>query len=87
MIKLPRRGSDDSDVDDDTPADGGEGDDIDTGPLDVEEKEAPMGGGKSFRSIQGKIYIIDGDEFVTEDDPKGNEKIDQFGNLLGGRQT
>jgi chromatin structure-remodeling complex protein RSC7 len=40
--------------------------------------------GKPFRSIQGKIYVIDGDEFVTDDDPKGDKKIDQFGNLLGG---
>jgi chromatin structure-remodeling complex protein RSC7 len=30
------------------------------------------------------VYIIEGDEFVTEDDPKGDEKIDKWGNLLGG---
>jgi chromatin structure-remodeling complex protein RSC7 len=48
------------------------------------EKEAPMGGGKPFRKIHGKVYIIDGDEFVTDDDPKGDEKIDASGNLLGG---
>ncbi|KAJ7792677.1 chromatin remodelling complex Rsc7/Swp82 subunit-domain-containing protein [Mycena olivaceomarginata] len=32
------------------------------------------------------VYIIEGDEFVTEDDPKGDEKIDKWGNLLGGRR-
>ncbi|KAJ6590984.1 chromatin remodelling complex Rsc7/Swp82 subunit-domain-containing protein [Mycena vulgaris] len=56
----------------------------------AEEKEkepvAPLGGGKPFRKIQGKAYIIEGDEFVTEDDPKGDEKIDKWGNLLGGRR-
>ncbi|KAJ7216663.1 chromatin remodelling complex Rsc7/Swp82 subunit-domain-containing protein [Mycena pura] len=45
-----------------------------------------MGGGKPFRRINGKVYIIEGDEFVTEDDPKGDEKIDKWGNLLGGRR-
>ncbi|KAJ6613593.1 chromatin remodelling complex Rsc7/Swp82 subunit-domain-containing protein [Mycena sp. CBHHK59/15] len=62
--------------------------------LAVEEKEkekekeqtGPIGGGKPFRKIQGQVYIIDGDEFVTEDDPKGDEKIDKWGNLLGGRR-
>jgi chromatin structure-remodeling complex protein RSC7 len=48
------------------------------------EKEEPIGGGKPFRTIQGKVYVIDGDEFVTEDDPKGDEKIDKSGVLLGG---
>lgn len=50
----------------------------------AKEKQAPMGGGKPFRKIHGKIYVIDGDEFVTDDDPKGDEKIDSSGNLLGG---
>lgn len=45
-----------------------------------------MGGGKPFRNIQGVVRIIEGDEFVTDDDPKGDEKIDTFGNLLGGRR-
>jgi chromatin structure-remodeling complex protein RSC7 len=43
-----------------------------------------MGGGKPFRVIQGKVYVIEGDELVTEDDPKGDTKIDKNGNLLGG---
>lgn len=43
-----------------------------------------MGGGKPFRVIQGKVYVIEGDEFVTVDDPKGDTKIDKNGNLLGG---
>ncbi|KAI0278734.1 chromatin remodelling complex Rsc7/Swp82 subunit-domain-containing protein [Russula aff. rugulosa BPL654] len=45
-----------------------------------------MGGGKPFRVIQGKVYVIEGDELVTEDDPKGDTKIDKNGNLLGGRR-
>ncbi|KAF8480046.1 chromatin remodelling complex Rsc7/Swp82 subunit-domain-containing protein [Russula ochroleuca] len=45
-----------------------------------------MGGGKPFRVIQGKVYVIEGDEFVTVDDPKGDTKIDKNGNLLGGRR-
>ncbi|KNZ74089.1 Chromatin structure-remodeling complex subunit RSC7 [Termitomyces sp. J132] len=49
-------------------------------------KEEPLGGGKPFRKIQGKVYIIDGDEFVTDEDPKGNEKIDHSGVLLGDRK-
>ncbi|KAF8653665.1 hypothetical protein AX16_003816 [Volvariella volvacea WC 439] len=52
----------------------------------AEEEEGPVGGGKPFRRIQGKAYVIDGDEFITEDDPKGDEKIDKWGNLLGGRK-
>ena len=44
-----------------------------------------MGGGKPFKRIQGKIYVLDGDEYVIEDDPKGETKIDANGNLLGGK--
>ncbi|THV05687.1 hypothetical protein K435DRAFT_646613 [Dendrothele bispora CBS 962.96] len=55
-------------------------------PEEKKEKVAPLGGGKPFRLIRGKPYVIDGDEFVTEDDPKGDEKIDKWGNLLGGRR-
>ncbi|KAI9463965.1 chromatin remodelling complex Rsc7/Swp82 subunit-domain-containing protein [Lactarius psammicola] len=43
-----------------------------------------MGGGKPFSIVQGKVYVIEGDEFVTEDDPKGDTKMDRNGNLLGG---
>lgn len=46
----------------------------------------PMGGGKPFRKINGKVYVIEGDEFITEEDPKGNAKIDAAGRLLGGRR-
>ena len=89
LIRLPKRGDDDGDVDGDADIEGGDAD-ADEGTLldgDVEqvvEKEVPMGGGKPFRKIHGQVYIIDGDEFVTEDNPIGDEKIDQFGNLLGG---
>ncbi|KAG7442805.1 uncharacterized protein BT62DRAFT_904881 [Guyanagaster necrorhizus] len=52
----------------------------------MKEKPVPLGGGKPFRKLQGQVYIIEGDEFVTPDDPKGDEKIDKWGNLLGGRK-
>ncbi|KAI0672302.1 chromatin remodelling complex Rsc7/Swp82 subunit-domain-containing protein [Trametes maxima] len=51
-----------------------------------EESEGPAGGGKPFKRILGKIYVMDGDEYITEDDPKGDEKIDSNGDLLGGRR-
>ena len=50
-------------------------------------EEGPIGGGKPFQRIQGKVYVIEGDEYVTEDDPKGDTKIDIHGNLLGGQYT
>jgi chromatin structure-remodeling complex protein RSC7 len=46
--------------------------------------EEVMGGGKPFSIVQGKVYVIEGDEFVTEDDAKGDTKMDRNGNLLGG---
>ncbi|KZS97024.1 hypothetical protein SISNIDRAFT_424640 [Sistotremastrum niveocremeum HHB9708] len=46
----------------------------------------PKGGAKPYRKIGDKIFIIDNDELITEDDPKGDLKIDSDGNLLGGRQ-
>ena len=62
-----------------------EGDDsqAETPAADDEPVEIP-GGGKPFRMVQGKAYVIEGDEFITEEDEKGNTKIDEFGNLLGG---
>ncbi|KAI0316955.1 chromatin remodelling complex Rsc7/Swp82 subunit-domain-containing protein [Amylostereum chailletii] len=45
-----------------------------------------MGGGKPFVTVQGKVYVLDLDELVTEDDPKGDTKIDKNGNLLDGRR-
>ncbi|KAJ7291250.1 chromatin remodelling complex Rsc7/Swp82 subunit-domain-containing protein [Mycena rebaudengoi] len=85
-IRLPKRPEEEEDEEEEEEiADGDEGE-------TAEEKEkerepvAPMGGGKPFRKIQGKAYIIEGDEFVTEEDPKGDEKIDKWGNLLGGRR-
>jgi chromatin structure-remodeling complex protein RSC7 len=91
LIRLPKRGDDDADVDGDADvegdADADDGTLLDGDVVELVEKEAPMGGGKPFRKIQGQVYIIDGDEFVTEDNPVGDEKIDQFGNLLGGTQS
>ena len=64
---------------------GGEGAESQVGTLAAEKdgEEVP-GGGKPFRRINGQVYITEGDEFVTEEDEKGNTKIDQYGNLLGG---
>ena len=97
LIRLPKRGDEeaDADVEGDVEGEGlaeGEGEVGDGGEAEVEtpqseepkEKEEPLGGGKPFRKIQGKVYVIDGDEFVTDDDPKGDEKIDRSGVLLGG---
>ncbi|KAH0578398.1 hypothetical protein H2248_003555 [Termitomyces sp. 'cryptogamus'] len=91
-IRLPKRGDEEGDG---TEADA-EAEVIDSEAGDVEPeaeaeaeeivKEEPLGGGKPFRKIQGKVYIIDGDEFVTDEDPKGNEKIDHSGVLLGDRK-
>lgn len=81
-IRLPKRP--DEEDDDEELAEGDAGTEGET-VAEEKEKEPPLGGGKPFRKIQGKVYIIEGDEFVTEDDPKGDEKIDKWGNLLGGR--
>jgi len=90
-IKLPKRGEEESE--------GGEAEEVETKdaevkdpemkegtPAVVEVDEGPTGGGKPFRRIQDKVYIIDGDEYVTADDPKGDEKMDKWGNLLGGKE-
>ncbi|KAJ6588331.1 chromatin remodelling complex Rsc7/Swp82 subunit-domain-containing protein [Mycena capillaripes] len=84
-IRLPKRPEEDEEDEDIADGDAGtEGENA------TEEKEkdsvAPLGGGKPFRKILGKVYVIEGDEFITEDDPKGDEKIDKWGNLLGGRR-
>jgi chromatin structure-remodeling complex protein RSC7 len=91
-IRLPRMVGEDTSGDamaDEGGATGGEaatpgeiGDGSDAG--GEKEKEEPLGGGKPFRKIQGKVYIIENDEFVTDDDPKGNTKIDKNGVLLSG---
>lgn len=90
-IKLPKRGEEDGEG---GAGEGVEGEEAETDvkepdvkegtPAVAEVDEGPIGGGKPFRRIQDKVYVIDGDEYVTEDDPKGDEKIDKWGNLLGG---
>ncbi|KAF7440033.1 hypothetical protein PC9H_000374 [Pleurotus ostreatus] len=84
-IRLPKRQDEDGDasgVDSEVLQD----DAIDSNVDADDAKVAPMGGGKPFRKIGDKVYIIEGDEFVTEDDPVGDTKIDKNGRLLGGRQ-
>lgn len=81
-IRLPKRVDEDGEVIPD--GDDQEGTEAEDDADEPKEKEAPLGGGKPFRKIQGKVYIIQGDEFVTDDDPKGDEKIDSSGILLGG---
>ncbi|KAH8829129.1 chromatin remodelling complex Rsc7/Swp82 subunit-domain-containing protein [Flagelloscypha sp. PMI_526] len=39
-----------------------------------------------FKTVGAETYVIEGDELIIPDDPKGDEKIDKWGNLLGGRQ-
>ena len=89
LIKLPKKNDDDSDADGEDGEVYGDldGEVLEGTPIDGDldgAKTVPIGGGKPFRTIQGKVYIIEGDAFVTDDDPKGDEKIDKFGNLLGG---
>ncbi|KAF7792943.1 hypothetical protein EIP86_004046 [Pleurotus ostreatoroseus] len=55
------------------------------GESSVADEDAEEAGGKPFRRIQGKVYIIDGDEFITDNNEKGDTKIDPNGNLLGDR--
>jgi chromatin structure-remodeling complex protein RSC7 len=93
-IKLPKRGEEEGEA-----GEGGETEEVETKdteikdpemkegtPAVVEVDEGPIGGGKPFRRIQDKVYIIEGDEYVTEGDPKGDEKMDKWGNLLGGTE-
>ncbi|KAF5392878.1 hypothetical protein D9757_000856 [Collybiopsis confluens] len=85
-LKLPKQ---DGEEEEETEGDGvGEdaGDDMNVDAAEESTKRAPLGGGKPFRKVQGDVYIIEGDQFITEDDPKGDEKIDKWGNLLGGRR-
>ncbi|KZT65189.1 hypothetical protein DAEQUDRAFT_731708 [Daedalea quercina L-15889] len=85
-IKLPKRSGEDVDqgeesapVEAETPVP------VEEVPV-VEAGEGPVGGGKPFRRINGQVYIIEDDEYVIEDDPKGDAKVDQYGNLLGDRK-
>jgi hypothetical protein len=90
-IRLPKRGDEDGDTGADgdveregtTEAEAVEGEGTHEEGEGPKEKEGPLGGGKPFRKIQGKVYIIEGDEFITDNDPKGDEKIDNSGHLLG----
>lgn len=89
-IRLPKRTDEDGEADEEVAdADGEAATEGEAGEIEEKEiiKELPIGGGKPFRKIQGKVYIIDGDEFITEDDPKGDQKIDQWGSLLGGMHS
>ena len=74
-LRLPRRGS----------ASDGEdaGDGEDSRGTPAEDEPAPSG--KTVR-IGGETYVIEGDAYKTDDDPKGDTKIDQNGVLLGGRR-
>ncbi|KIJ23248.1 hypothetical protein M422DRAFT_276219 [Sphaerobolus stellatus SS14] len=40
---------------------------------------------KITRKVGEREYVFENDELVTDDDPKGDEKIDKDGALLGGR--
>lgn len=78
-IRLPRRTEDDDEEGEET-----EQEVVDDAVEDAEpskEKER----GRPSRKVLGQVYFIEGDEFVTANDPKGDSKIDEWGNLLGGR--
>ena len=55
--------------------------------IDLQFEEDEEGNVRSFRMIQGKAVYIEGDEYVTESNPKGDAKVDANGNLLGGEST
>ncbi|KAK7042462.1 chromatin remodelling complex Rsc7/Swp82 subunit-domain-containing protein [Favolaschia claudopus] len=84
-IRLPKRPEEEEEDSDEGNAATTEGETA-APPEEKPEPVAPIGGGKPFRRINGGVYVIEGDEFITEDDPKGDEKIDKWGNLLGGRR-
>ena len=48
------------------------------------EGEEGEEGGRAWRRVGDKVYYIEGDEFVTDPDANGDQKIDIDGNLLGG---
>ncbi|KLO18369.1 hypothetical protein SCHPADRAFT_866713 [Schizopora paradoxa] len=83
LLKVSRRGAD-SDGTGDVDGDADDSQAATPGADDIETSE-PVAGGKPFRRIQGQVYVIENDEFITDNDPKGDEKIDENGNLLGGR--
>lgn len=42
---------------------------------------------RKSQTIKGVTYQIRDDEIVLPDDPRGEAKIDSFGNLLGGKSA
>ncbi|KAI5117462.1 hypothetical protein M0805_004066 [Coniferiporia weirii] len=80
MLRLPKRGGDS-----DAEGDGVEGDESQAATPGEDVDAELIAGGKPYRHINGEVYVIEGDAFVTEDDPTGDTKIDANGNLLGGR--
>ena len=48
------------------------------------EGEEGEEGGRAWRRVGDKVYYIEGDEFVTDSDERGDQKIDIDGNLLDG---
>ncbi len=85
LLKLPRRGAD-SDGTGDVDGDAEDSQAATPGADEFEVLE-PIAGGKPFRRIQGQIHVIENDEFITDEDLKGDEKIDANGNLLGGMRS
>ncbi|KIY49814.1 hypothetical protein FISHEDRAFT_40908 [Fistulina hepatica ATCC 64428] len=75
-IRLPRQGGEE---DGDYGSEAG-------GEEEYDAEGNPIGVGKPYRIVQGKPYLIENNELVTEENAKGNEKVDEWGNLLGGRQ-
>lgn len=80
-IRLPGRTNEDGTVD----ADGAEGEEgAGTPGAAGMDEDASLSGGKPFRKVGARVYIIEGDELAADEDPKGNTKIDSQGNLLEG---
>jgi chromatin structure-remodeling complex protein RSC7 len=54
------------------------------GPGEPGEDGGEEDGRPQFKKVGSRTYVIDGDELATDDDPKGDTKIDRDGSLVGG---
>ncbi|THH03287.1 hypothetical protein EW145_g6376 [Phellinidium pouzarii] len=80
LLRLPKRGTDS-----DAEGDGLEGDDSQAVTPGEDGDVELVSGGKQYRKVTIDLPAVEGDAYVSEDDPTGDTKIDSNGNLLGGR--
>jgi chromatin structure-remodeling complex protein RSC7 len=51
---------------------------------ELEEGAEADDGRPQFKKVGTRMYVLEGDELATDDDPKGDTKIDKDGSLIGG---